>query len=79
MSVFFIPKILYLSDKTTKSNVKCLIKQNLKMCDIDFRERQQVVTEKAMAPHSSPLAWKIPWMEEPGRLQSKGSLRVGHD
>ena len=30
-----------------------------------------------MAPHSSTLAWKIPWMEEPGRLQSMGSLRVG--
>ena len=32
-----------------------------------------------MAPHSSTLAWKIPWMEEPGRLQSMGSLAVGHD
>ena len=32
-----------------------------------------------MAPHSSTLAWKIPWMEEPGRLQSMGSRRVGHD
>ena len=37
------------------------------------------VMEKAMAPHSSTLAWKIPWMEEPGRLQSMGLLRVGHD
>ena len=36
-------------------------------------------TEKAMAPHSSTLAWKIPWTEEPGRLQSMGSWRVGHD
>ena len=35
--------------------------------------------EKAMAPHSSTLAWKIPWTEEPVRLQSMGSLRVGHD
>ena len=35
--------------------------------------------EKAMAPHFSTLAWKIPWTEEPGRLQSMGSLRVGHD
>ena len=35
--------------------------------------------EKAMAPHSSTRAWKIPWTEEPGRLQSMGSLRVGHD
>ena len=32
-----------------------------------------------MAPHSSTLAWKIPWTEEPGRLQSLGSLRVGND
>ena len=32
-----------------------------------------------MAAHSSTLAWKIPWMEEPGRLQSMGSLRVGQD
>ena len=36
-------------------------------------------SEKAMAPHSSTLAWKIPWMEEPGGLQSMGSRRVGHD
>ena len=35
--------------------------------------------EKAMAPHSSTLAWKIPWTEEPGELQSMGSLRVGPD
>ena len=35
--------------------------------------------EKAMAPHSSTLAWKISWTEEPGRLQSMGSLRVGQD
>ena len=36
------------------------------------------MSEKTMAPHSSTLAWKIPWMEEPGRLQSMGSLRVRH-
>ena len=35
--------------------------------------------EKAMAPHSSTVAWRIPWTEEPGGLQSMGSLRVGHD
>ena len=35
--------------------------------------------EKGMATHSSILAWKIPWMEEPGRLQSMGSQRVGHN
>ena len=37
------------------------------------------MSEKAMAPHSSTLAWKIPWMEEPGGPQSMGSLRVGQD
>ena len=37
------------------------------------------LSEKALAPHSSTLAWNIPWMEEPGRLQSMGLLRVGHD
>ena len=45
-----------------------------KILSIDSRWR-----EKAMAPHSSTLAWKIPWIEEPGRLQSMGSLKVGHD
>ena len=39
----------------------------------------QVLAEKVMATHSSTLAWKIPWTEEPGRLQSMGSRRVGHD
>ena len=46
------------------------IKKNVYIC---------IYTEKAMAPHSSTLAWKLPWMEEPGRLLSMGSLRVGHD
>ena len=40
---------------------------------------QEDPLEKAMAKHSSILAWKIPWMEEPGGLQSIGSQRVGHD
>ena len=40
---------------------------------------QEDPLEKAMAPHSSALAWKIPWTEEHGRLQSMGSQRVGHD
>ena len=38
-----------------------------------------LTVEKAMAPHSSTLAWKIPWTEEPGRLLTMGSRRVGHD
>ena len=40
---------------------------------------QEDPLEKEIATHSSTLAWKIPWTEEPGRLQSMGSLGVGHD
>ena len=40
---------------------------------------QEDLLEKEMATHSRILAWKIPWTEEPGRLQSMGSQRVGHD
>ena len=40
---------------------------------------QEDPLEKEMATHSSTFAWKIPWTEEPGRLQSMGSQRVGHD
>ena len=40
---------------------------------------QEDPLEKEMATHSSTLAWKIPWTEKPGRLQSMGSQRVGHD
>ena len=40
---------------------------------------QEDLLEKEVATHSSILAWKIPWKEEPGRLHSMGSLRVGHD
>ena len=40
---------------------------------------QEDLLEKEIATHSTILAWKIPWMVEPGRLQSMGSQRVGHD
>ena len=43
-----------------------------------FQDNIVGTAEKAMAPHSSTFAWKMPWMEEPGGLQSMGSLRVGH-
>ena len=49
------------------------------MCSVFKRNRLVISSEKAMATHSSILAWKIPWTEEPGRLQSLGSHRVGHD
>ena len=48
-------------------------------CRLIFIEPLCSEQEKAMAPHSSTLVWKIPWTEEPGRLQSMGSRRVGHD
>ena len=51
--------------------------------DGEIEKRNDVLqiefSEKAMATHSSTLAWKIPWIEGPGGLQSMGSLRVGHD
>ena len=44
-----------------------------------IRDTKGTFLEKAMATHSSTLAWKIPWTEKPGRLQYMGSLRVRHD
>ena len=44
-----------------------------------FKGESRGIAEKATAPHSGTLAWKIPWMEEPGGLQSTGLLRVRHD
>ena len=46
---------------------------------IIYNEKGYIYMEKETAPHSSTLAWKIPWTEEPGRLQSMGSQRVGYD
>ena len=46
---------------------------------LNFEIISDLQKEKAMVTHSSTLAWKIPWTEEPGRLQSVGSRRVGHD
>ena len=54
-------------------------KTGCKLNKFSFPQAQHFISEKAMEPHSSTLAWKIPWPEEPGRLQSMGSLRVGHD
>ena len=50
-----------------------------KVMSLLFNKLPRLIMEKAMAPHSSTLAWKIPWMEEPGGLQSMGSLRVRLD
>ena len=48
-------------------------------CTLSYKCQVYNIVEKAMAPHSSTLAWKIPWTEEPGGLQSMGSRRVGHN
>ena len=56
-----------------------IAKFRLKLMKVGENTRPFRYAEKAMAPHSSTLAWKIPWMEEPGRLQSLGSLRVRHN
>ena len=61
---------------TDRSN--CLL-PNRSNCLISINNGHSYYTEKAMAPHSSTLAWKIPWTEEPGELQSLGSQRVRHD
>ena len=60
---------------------RCNEKQSLPLGDVnELRNDSNLLntSEKAMATHSSTLAWKIPWVEEPGRLQSMGSQRVGH-
>ena len=51
------------------------VKQEVKVQSLGWED----TLEKEMATHSSILAWKIPWTEEPGRLQSMGSQRVGHN
>ena len=57
-----------------------MVKRLLAMQETRVRSLgQEDPLEKEMATHSSTLAWKIPWMEEPGRLQSMRSQRVGHD
>ena len=57
-----------------KSASPLLLPQYLVYIIISICQIIALPSEKAMAPHSSTLAWKIPWMEEPGRLQSRGSL-----
>ena len=55
-----------------------VVKSRTQLSDFTFTFHFHAL-KKEMATHSGVLAWKIPWMEEPGRLQSMGSLRVGQD
>ena len=62
------------------SLVAQMVKHLLAMWETRVRSLHwEVPLEKEMTTHSSTLAWKIPWTEEPGRLYSMGSQRVGHD
>ena len=76
-SLFLSP--FFVSWKEAMGNFHWLFSAQFLMHIPNFKELVSNSPEKAMATHSSTLAWKIPWMEEPGRLQSMGSLRVGHD
>ena len=69
-----------LSDITLTSLVAQMIKclPTMQETRVQFLGREDPL-EKEMAIHSSNIAWKVPWTEEPGRLQSMGSQRVGHD
>ena len=62
-----IANILWIMEKARE------FQKNIYFCFIDYAKAFDL--EKAMAPHSSTLAWKVPWMEEPGRLQSMGSAK----
>ena len=57
----------------------CMVARDLAQVEAMISILLALGVEKAMVPHSSTLAWKIPWTEEPGRLQSMGSLRVGRN
>ena len=68
----------------TLSDIVSLVGQTVKRLPAMWETQVQFLgqedpLEKEMAIHSSTLAWKIPWMEEPDRLQSTGAQRVGHD
>ena len=75
-------KNLCKSTITIKKHLFLLQKKNIKKYYLSYSRNYMYPereAEKAMAPHSSTLAWKIPWMEEPGGLQPMGSLGVGHN
>ena len=64
---------------TEMKNIFYGLNSRLETGEERINELEEMSIETSMAPHSSTLAWKIPWTEEPGRLQSMGSRRVGHD
>ena len=75
---------MLMSQKYTLNKVSTLVAQVVKSLPAVWETRVRSLgledpLEKEMATHSSTLAWKISWTEEPGRLQSMGSQRAGHD
>ena len=82
--LFSSKKISYMQDTVVLKGRASLVAQRLKrllpMQETRIRSLgQEDPLEKEMVTHSSILAWRIPWTEKPGRLQSMGSQRVGHD
>ena len=71
IKIFSFSEIQDIQTPATLSNVNQFFFPSLYSQNLTFLI---IILEKAMAPHSSTLAWKIPWTEEPGRLQSMGSL-----
>ena len=80
VTVQTVADFIFLGSKITAGgNCSHEIKRRLLLEIKVMTNLESILREKAMAPHSSTLAWKIPWMEETGRLQSMGLLRVRHD
>ena len=81
-----IEEVMRKSKREDNRSIWCFLWHHLPHCEMkwvlwlrSFNCASGWMTEKAMATHSSALAWEVPWTEEPGRLQSMGSRRVGHD
>ena len=72
----YILKMTYKKKKLLKQPHLPLHQKRIKYIEISLPREGK---EKVMAPHSSTLAWRLPWTEEPGRLQSMGLLGVWHD
>ena len=76
MSFLFYIKSSFILEFLVAQTVKCL--PTVRETQVQFLGRKDLL-EKEMATHSNILAWKIPWTEKPGRLQSMGLQRIGHD
>ena len=80
MGCHFLLQGIFLTQESNLSLLNCRwILYHLNQQRSSYFIYSSVYMEKAMATHSSTLAWKILWTEEPGGLQSMGSLRVGHN